>query len=447
MNELINKLVDDKLTMIFADYPTTEDLNDLKREISSDMAASAEDKLTDETNEQEAVNLAFAEFGDIDDLISQVLNESESDENNHYHKTLHEHRIDIDNDGMRVDNGKVLNINEDGLTVNGGKTVRIDSNGVKLGNMIINEDGINFNGQPKSTVDSFNARFNAANFETEMHVESLPLADKKEFVMDEIKSLNISFVSASLKIVATTGNKIIIQEYMSRTNPDYQVKTNLNDDTLTIIQGQVPHFLPLKVKVRILVPINFEGDLTVLNHSGNLQLHDLDNLQKTSIKVNSGLIYLNNIETKELLISSNSGKITLDGLNARKNLLVKAKSSVISLNSVYSPDYDFLANSGTIKSIDLSGAGKISAKSGTIKVDFKQVTGDIVVENNSGTVKLLMPSHDSYNFDLEAKSGTVKMNNKASFKHDILSLKEGIVGQNPQYKLMVRAKSGTIRVN
>lgn len=451
MNKLINELVNQKLNKIFADYPETADLNDLKDEIASDLIASAQDKLTDDIDEQAAVQQAFTDFGDIDDVINQVLNEGPKQTDNHYQHKFQSHILDIDEDGIRLDDGKGLTINNEGISINGGKTVKIDSNGVKLGNLVINEDGIHVKDKTKSqsndAFSEFNDRFNNSHYETEVQVDSLPLTDTKEFDLDSFEKIDVNYVDASLKLFPTDGQKVIVREYMSRSNPDYQLQTSLNDETLTITQGAIPHFLPLRVKVQILIPNDFHGQLRITNRSGNLQATNLKNLDEVLINVRSGMIYLNDLTLNRLLVSSNSGKITLDTLKIERELNVKSRSSVLSLDDVTSLEYDLEARSGTIKATNLNGSGKIFAKSGTIKADFGAVNGDLMVENDSGTVKLTMPTTDSYDFDLEAKSGTVKINPSATYRHDILSLKEGRVGDDPSYKLTVRAKSGTIKVN
>ncbi|MFC6176087.1 DUF4097 family beta strand repeat-containing protein [Companilactobacillus huachuanensis] len=447
MSEMINKLVDEKLNKIFADYPDTADLQELQEELESDLIASSEDKKTVDVTEEAAVAAAFKEFGDIDEVIDQVLDENQ-DKDNHYRKTIQEHHIDLDDDGIRIDNGKLLNINDDGITINNGKTISINSEGVKLGNMVINEDGINFNGKKsKESFDEVNANFKDTDFDTEVHVESMPLTDESEFSTTDIKKMDIFSENAYLKILPTNGQKIVIREYMSRSNPDYQVKAEIVDDTLVVKQGRVPHFLPLRIKTQILIPKEFTGKLRITNRSGSLLLQNMDNIDQALINVHSGLVNIRNISINQLLIQSTSGKIVLEDVDVKNSLSVNAKSGIIKLDDVFSPDYNIQANSGTIRGLDLSGAGSITAKSGTIKIEFEKITSDVKVSNNSGTIKLMMPEHDSYDFDLEARSGVVKMNQAANYKHDVLSLKEGRVGTGPQYKLTAKANSGTIKVN
>ncbi|MDT6951714.1 DUF4097 family beta strand repeat-containing protein [Companilactobacillus alimentarius] len=446
MNEELNELVDKKLDKIFADYSQTKDLNDLHEELAADLLAAAKDNLIEDVTPKEAVDQAFEDFGDIDEVIDSVLNENNSKESDHYHKTLHEHNFDVDTNGVRLDDGKLLNIDEDGITVNGGKTIRINDEGIKVGNMTIDENGVSFGKKSKHSTHKFHAQFNKDNYDTEVNVESLPLIDESEFEFAGLQNIIISYKSASLKVLATDGDKIKIREYMSRSNPNYQVKTDLNGDTLKITQGDVPRFLSLKLKVQILIPKQFSGLLDVYNHSGKIQVRDLNNLQQGIVKTQSGIIYGNNLKGNEITASAGSGNVTLENICSNDQLVIKTNSGVVNLDSINSVKYQIEAKSGTIKALDLSGAGVIGAKSGTIKIIYKKVTGDITVDSGSGTIKLEMPKEDSYTFDLEATSGVVKMKRNAQLKHDIFNLKEGQVGNNPQYNLKARAKSGTIKV-
>lgn len=447
MNKLIEKLVNDKLAKIFADYPKTSELRDLQAELASDLMASAEDKLTDDVNEEEAVAQAFESFGDIDEVINQVMNDDDNADDNHYQKVFHEHKFDLDDDGIRIDHGKLLNIDSDGITINGGKTVKINDEGVKLGNMIINEDGIKFKNQSKASFDNFKAKFNDDDFDAEVKFDSLPLTGTRSYATAGLKTISISYQSADVTIVPSKNDEVVIREYASRSNPDYHMQTSLDGDTLRIIQGQIPHFLPLKIRVQILIPQEFSGQLRISDRSGNLHIQDLQQLEQVAINVRSGLVYARNLKLNRLVTEASSGKVVLEDVQAESELLVNSHSGVIKLDNVASQKYDLQAHSGTIKAVDLSGAGQILARSGIIKVIFAEVTGDLKVENISGTVKLTMPETDSYKFDLEAKSGTVKMAHQAKFQHDIQNLKEGIVGDSPQYDLVARAKSGTIKVD
>ncbi|GEO47703.1 DUF4097 family beta strand repeat-containing protein [Companilactobacillus kimchii] len=460
MNEEIKALVDQRLNKIFNDYPETAELSDLKEELSSDLMSSAEDKLTDDMTPAIAVEKAFKEFGDIDEVINQVLNDNHQNE---HHKHTTGHTFNIDNSGISIDNGKLLNINDDGITVNNGKTIKINDDGIKFGNLVINDNGINFKGNTKSFKkgkDKFDSYFDKEfadfdvdddfdddNFNTEVHVETLPLTDEYEFDYTGLNKIRINYKNADLKILPTADDKIKISEYMSRTNPNYQVKTDLTDGVLSIKQGEIPHFLPLKIRVKILIPKAYVKTLQVINDSGNLQVQSMRALEKAVVECHSGAVYLNNFESQTLLLDVNSGKLTLDHVLAKEQLAINDRSGLVNMDTVATSKFDISSRSGSIKGTDFSGAGNIMVKSGTIHMNFDKVTGDINVENNSGTVKLKMPEDDSYKFDLEAQSGIVHMKQAANLLHDIMNLKEGTVGNDPQYQLTVHAKSGIIKVS
>lgn len=458
MNEKIKTLVDQRLNKIFNDYPENVELSDLKEELSSDLMSSAEDKLIDDVTPVIAVEKAFKEFGDIDEVINQVLNDTHQSE--HY-KHAAGHTFNIDNSGISIDNGKLLNINDNGITVNNGKTIKINDDGIKFGNLVINDNGINFKGNVKSfkkgkdefdnyfgkEFEDFDDDLNNDDFNTEVRVETLPLTDEYEFDYADLNKIKINYKNADLKVLSTDDNKIKISEYMSRTNPNYQVKTDLVDGVLSIKQGEIPHFLPLKIRVKILIPKSYVKALQIINDSGNLQVQNMHVLDKTIIECHSGAVYLNNFESQVLLLDVNSGKLTLDHVLAKKQLTINDHSGLVNMDTVATPKFDISSKSGSIRGIDFNGAGNIIVKSGAIHMNFAKVTGDINIENNSGLVKLNMPEDDSYKFDLEAKEGIVHMKQATNWLHDIMNLKEGIVGDDPQYQLTVRAKSGIIKVS
>jgi hypothetical protein len=458
MSEEIKTLVNQRLNKIFKDYTETAELNDLKEELASDLMSSAEDKMTDDTTSEEAVAKAFKEFGDIDEVINQVVNDNHENE---HHKHAAGHTFNIDDSGISIDNGKLLNITDDGITVNNGKTIKITDEGVKFGNLVINDNGINFNGKlkpSKKSKDDFDSYFDGAfddfdkdfdddDFNTEVHVETLPLTDEYEFDYTDLDKIKINYTSADVRIMATDDDKIKVSEYISRPNPNYQMRTDVSDGILKINQGSIPHFLPLKIRVKIMLPKGYTKALQIFNASGNLQIQSVKNLEKVAVECHSGAVYLNNLESQNLMFDISSGKLTLDHVLAKEQLTISDRSGLVNMDTVATPKFNISSRSGSVNAIDLNGAGNILVKSGTVHINFAQITDDVNVENSSGTVKLKMPENDSYKFDLEAKDGIVHMKQKAELVHDIMNLKEGTVGDDPQYQLTVRAKSGIIKVS
>lgn len=440
MNEKINDLVNERLEKIFKGYPYTKDLDELEEKIGAIISARANEELDATTSEEMAVKHAFMEYGDIDKMIEQTLYSDHQNMPERYHKVFLGHTLDMDHAGVRIDDGKVLNIDQDGVTVNEGKTLRADAQGLKVGNKQFNSTDDEFTSNP----DEFEQEF--FDYDTEFEDLDTDYTDKMEFPVADVSKIDLSCSSISLQIAPTKHDQVIIKE----NNPlakEYRVRTKLEDGTLTIVQKKVPVFLRLAVKVRVLIPQNYDGDLGIYLSRGKILLKNLHKVNKTIVDIQNGLINLDNLDLGELLASNKSGKITMNRVRTRNNLVVDSKSGITSLYGVASRDYRINNDRGTIKGDGISGSGVVISKTGTVRLGFDHIFGDVSVQNNRGTVNLTMPEDDSFKFDLEASNGVVRLNRPASYVHDILSLKEGVVGVDPQHTLTVRAASGTIKVN
>ncbi|WP_334328808.1 DUF4097 family beta strand repeat-containing protein [Companilactobacillus sp. HBUAS59699] len=455
MNKKIVELVKTKLSEIFEDYPHNPDIHELAEELKSDLIASAEDKLVDGKSEEAAVEEAFEEFGDINDLIDEVMQDDQTESQNGHH-------IDIDPSGITVDGGEKLKINKNGVFVNRGKSFkadgsgvtigdgkifRADENGVKLGNMTIDGRGINFDqnkNNVKDTFSKFDEQFDH-HVDTEIYVETLDLVNEVAFDTDEIDRLDINYNSATVRVLPIEGDQVILREYMSRTNPDYFARTRNENGTLIIAQGRYPRFLHLKVRTQILIPQKFAGDMRISTIAGNLHVTGINGLGIVKATINSGNGYFDNISVENLSIRNQSGRVRLENIKANNALELSAHSGSIRLNNVLGRVFDINAHSGAIRGEGLSGSGKIYDHSGTIAIEIRELTGDIMAESHSGTVKMHMVN-DNYNFDLQTKSGTVHAPQAAILKHDTLDFKDGHVGNDPMYTVSGKATSGTVKL-
>ncbi|MFD1418257.1 DUF4097 family beta strand repeat-containing protein [Companilactobacillus keshanensis] len=459
MNEKIIELVKQQLSEIFEDYPHTADIHELAEELKSDLIASAEDNLKDGMSPEYAVKDAFNKFGDIRDLIEDVVHESGQKEKNENHEG---HHIDINQSGITVDGGDKLKIDKSGMFINKGKSFkadgsgvsisegrvfRADENGLKLGNMVIDGRGINFEqneNKVRDTFSKFDEQFNT-NVDTEVYVETLNLVNEQEFNVDEVERLDISYGFATVRVLPNEGDKIILREYMSRNNPDYFARTSIGSDTLQIKQGRFPKFLSLKVRTQILIPSNFSGDMRISNSAGQLYLNGISGLNTVKATINSGNGYFNNVSVENLSVKAQSGRIKMENVKAGDILQLLAHSGSIKINNVLGREFEIKAHSGSVRGENLSGSGYVISHSGTVSLSIEELTGDINAESNSGTVRLtMMPTN--YYFDLQSKSGTVKSPENAIMDHDTYSFKAGYVGDNPQYMIKGKASSGIVKL-
>ncbi|WP_125590720.1 DUF4097 family beta strand repeat-containing protein [Companilactobacillus jidongensis] len=459
MNEKIVELVKKQLSEIFEDYPHTPDIHELAEELKSDLIASAEDKLSEGKSPENAVEESFEEFGDITDLIDEVMQDNNDDE-----QTDDEdgHRIDINQSGITVDGGDKLKIDKtgvfinkgksfkadgDGVSIGDGRVFRADENGVKLGNMTIDGNGINFDqnkNKVRDTFSKFDEQFDH-HVDTEVYVETLNLVNEESFAIEDIERLDINYSYAVLRVLPTDGDKIILREYMSRNNPDYFARTKVQDETVKIAQGRFPKFLHLRVRTQVLIPHKFIGDLRVNNIAGNLHINGISGLGTVKATINSGNGYFNNFSVENLSVRDQSGKVKLDNVKAEDALELSAHSGSIKINNVLGREFEVNAHSGSVRGVGLSGSGHIVSHSGAVVLSVNELTGNLEVESHSGAVKITMLPKN-YKFDLQAKSGIVKAPQDAIFDHDTLDFKDGQVGNDPIYTVKGKASSGTVKL-
>lgn len=459
MNEKIVELVKKQLSEIFEDYPHTPDIHELAEELKSDLIAAAEDKVDEGKSLEDAVKESFAEFGDINDLIDEVMQDDVDDEQPDSEGS---HHIDINQSGITIDGGDKLKIDKTGVFINKGKSFRADGdgvsigegrifqadeNGMKLGNMTIDGRGINFDqnkNKVRDTFSKFDEQFDH-HVDTEVYVETLNLFNEESFAIEDIERLDINYSYAVLRVLPTDGDKIILREYMSRNNPDYFARTKSQDGTVKIAQGRYPKFLHLKVRTQVLIPRKFAGDMRIGNIAGNLHVTGIGGLRTVKATINSGNGYFNNISVENLSVRDQSGKVKLDNVKAEDVLELSAHSGSIKIHNVLGREFEINAHSGAIRGEGLSGSGHIVSHSRTVALSINELTGDLEAESHSGAVKITMLPKD-YKFDLQAKSGIVRAPELAVLDHDTLDFKDGRVGNEPIYTVKGKASSGTVKL-
>ncbi|GEO57343.1 DUF4097 family beta strand repeat-containing protein [Companilactobacillus bobalius] len=241
----------------------------------------------------------------------------------------------------------------------------------------------------------------------------------------DVDKLNIGCNNANVKVMSTDGEKFVVRELMSRRNLKYMFKVDVTGNSLSINQEKYPRIPTLKFELQIFIPKTFIGDVIISNHNGSILLHDMT--------------------CQQLFITDNSGKIVLDDLKIEKGFFIQSRNGDIKMDNIRSRRFYLNSYSGMIKAVSLSGAGSVSSSTGYVQLDFEMVSGNIVVNDTKGTVKVSMPERDSYNFKLQSKVAEVRAP-RTSLHHDRLEYKEGTVGDNPQYQLNVQTKSGRIKV-
>ncbi|GEK28633.1 DUF4097 family beta strand repeat-containing protein [Furfurilactobacillus siliginis] len=485
--DTIDNMVNDRLTDYFADYPASAEMTELREELTADLSEAAHERHEKGATMLDAVNDAFDRLGDLDDLVDEISNGeqpefSADDEQTHQHEGHYEqqgHHIDINDGQVTVDGGSTFTANSDGVFIHDGKTLRIDNHGVdinngtvsftedgvRLGKLVIDENGIRTEEKPNrtsartdkwhhdehqndETFADFDKGFHAADAaDTEIHVESLPLANEMAYDAKDIERIDFTYDDANIRVLANpNSDQIIFREYMSRTNASYLGTSTVSDGTLTIRNGRHPHLLPLRIRTQLLIPTSFTGDLRLTSHSGSVRMTNFGTLGQVRVNLHSGSLQINGGHVLDLDVDSHSGSVKFNQFIADGLLRLRVHSGIVRLNTVSVKEFDIQAKSGSIRGDQLTGSGSINASSGTVNLAFSALTGNLDTLAHSGTIKLAFAPDVFYNFDLEAKSGKVSGPAGAIYDHDQMSFKDGAVGEDPHIYVTAAADSGTITV-
>lgn len=437
MSAKIEQLVAMRLNTYFKQQPVTPALTELKTELATDLNEAANDKERGGLDPEAAVAEAFSDFGDINDLIQQVNTENGDTDK------VRRHQITVDEDGIAIDNGEALKINAEGISINNG-AIKADANGLKVGRWTLDADGINEQ-EPANTAAPSSRPVNLAG----EYVERLPLVNEQRVAVADLASVTISYRSATVKVLPTRGttDEVIVREYMNYKNPAYQGQVTQRGTDVQIVQGKVPFLIPLRVHVQILIPVQFSGKLALNSRSGNVLVGGLKQLMAVNLQVISGSAQVIAMAATSMVGELTSGGLIMDDVQVTEQLELAVKSGRIRLSSVTAGAYAVSATSGSVTGQHLRGGGRWIAKSGSIKLGFATIAGDIDLTANSGSIKVTTPVDSSYRYELESQSGRVLAPKHATVEHQADGYQTGRVGQTGTYLIHGRARSGTIHLS
>lgn len=494
--DTIDTMVNRRLDETFKAYPDTEEMHELREELAADLSEVAHDNEKKGATITDAVNRAFEGLGNLDDLVDEINAEKnatdqdthsdDAKQTSHEHAYNHGHHIDIADGKVIIDGGKVLIIDDNGIKVNGGKAVNIDSDGIninngtftvtndgiRMGNLVIDNRGIHTDGgktvagsfaekkqQPHNdkfdphanddTFSNFDQQFNEQEpVDTEIYVDSLVLANEQQFSADQVQRIDFKYADSSVRILSNPDDDhIIFREYMNRANDSYLAQTKLENGTLSIHNGSRPHLLPLRVRVQLLIPASFAGDLLVNSASGSVNFSHTGALNQVRLEANSGSIRINGAHFKDLDVNASAGSVRIKQTTVAGLLRARAHSGSIRLADTTVAKFDVDSHSGSVRGTDLNGAGAFNANSGSISLSFSDLTGNLDTTAHSSSIKLEFAKGIEYNFDLDAKSGSITGPDNAIYDHNTTNFKDGAVGDDPHFYVTAATKSSSIHVS
>ncbi|WP_203641479.1 DUF4097 family beta strand repeat-containing protein [Levilactobacillus andaensis] len=490
-----------RLDQLFSQYQPSRALTELKEELVGDLTEAVTEKMNQGMAADAALDEAMDQLGDIDTLLKDVAAENGdqqaadadaetgADENREqandqtdntadddHDTTIH---IDEENGEDRVQIGKLKIVGDkiswgDHVIVDGdndkvdlGGLVKVDGDHVTVANGIVdvNGDDVRINGErPRRT-----------------YVESLRLVNTKSFSPADLNLLNIDYRDAAVKIGPAAGDNIVVNEYMSRDNSRFYLRSSRRGSELDIKQGDRPHLWPVHMRAEIFLPAQLKGKVSVHAGNGSLEVSDLNTPLIVDAKATNGSMRAFDDHVQLLNMNSTNGSVRIDQSSADKfnlysrNGSVKLKqttgASVIeSTNgSVKLSDYvgNTIVNSrngsvkfenvtgrveghtaeGSVRAQNLNGSGVFQSKNGSINVQVSQLTGDITAKSSNSSITVQMPIMTDYTFDAKNDDSRVEVPEEATLTLGDKHHKIGQVGDQPEANVIAHTKNGSVHIS
>lgn len=250
-----------------------------------------------------------------------------------------------------------------------------------------------------------------------------PVVNDKSYDCIGIQSVNIDFISESIKFYLNNTDEIRIVEYMSKTpSKEELAQVDIFNGEFNIKNGKRLFFIS-KSRVEIYLPRSFHGDLNIKVTSSSIKSSEKFELRNLRIKGISCSTNFESLETLNTEIHVTSGSIKIGKLTGRHNLRTE---------------------SGSIKINQASGSGEYKTTSGSINVNYLEFQGDAVFSVVSGSTRVTIPRNTSFNYELTVVSGNIHTcidaSQYSSSKHSVV----GVVGEDSLNKVLIKSISGGI---
>lgn len=239
--------------------------------------------------------------------------------------------------------------------------------------------------------------------------KSASLKNTIELSAQEISSLKLEYGSKNIKVYTTSGEKIIIKEYLYSNQSKAQATVTYPEKDQAVVTGgklqTIVFFGFSSEKIEVYVPEKALSVLSIQTGSGNIKIADM----KGDITVQTG-----------------SGNISGDSLCGK----LSAR-----------------AGSGNITLTGFEGSGAIATGSGNVRVEAASVTGDMEMQAGSGNIKLEIPEKLSFHLEIQTGSGSIKTDFDEVLSYNKKgNSAEGNVGAAPEINIRLLANSGNVRV-
>ncbi len=283
----------------------------------------------------------------------------------------------------------------------------------------------------------------------------------------EITKLDLSWVSGSVIIEESDGDKIVISETSTADiEEEYKLRYMFENGTLTIkysksgyitwFKNNKPKNLTVKIPKQYLdnmENVNFdivsaELDLCDINSdnididsvSGTVKVKTL-NGEKLSVDTTSGSIIAKKLISPKANICSVSGEITITNCTIADELKVSTISGDIELISGEIGKLIIDSTSGKTSVICTADLFKFDSISGDIKAEFKNCPSSMDIESTSGEAVIIIPSNEGFTANYDSVSGDFSIEGFATTKSG-----DNYIYANGEYKFNFDSISGDFKL-
>lgn len=245
------------------------------------------------------------------------------------------------------------------------------------------------------------------------------LANSLSIDVSQVNQLIVNYQTATIVLSETDQANLEIREYLNHDRQSLYAKQQLDGDKIKIQQtARGGAFAFMRIRVEIKIPKTFTGFVYLNNKRGSVILEDLTgqyimdcntvngvivarnlNLSQIHVQTKAGTIKGAFLTAEQLVLNSNSGsiqiihsqavgktgmistkatsgKILLEHLQANE-INAESRSGSIMASYLTTDHLNLLGHAGAINGQQLFGAGQCYTTSGSIKLLFKQVSGNL----------------------------------------------------------------------
>lgn len=262
-----------------------------------------------------------------------------------------------------------------------------------------------------------------------------------------IPDVTISYDEEPLTFYQTTGDELIIKEYMTKNKSRYYAKVKQSGDSIHISEGSKPFFKSgFSRRIEVYLPVSYLETLKITTTDGDIDLSNVT-LRLTALRIDStaGTVDVKCAVASSIHLSTTKGTLNLGSIEAESIRLDTTSGNVSCDELIGNVEYTSTSGNADIKSAVGSGSYRAN-NSGRLNVNYAEVTGDLYLFNKNEDIHLTLPPNLSFEFEATTKNGSISTTFGECIAIDGRTTR-GTVGSNPTLSVKTETTNGKIDVS